>query len=122
MKIIDPGHKYSLISLDGDHYQELQFVKRFGPNFPGNINRYPGTTMQDVLRAVLHRLEFVNNQIPDHSNLFVKQHLMESIWHLESRAAKRHGRILKLTPQEIINAPICLACGHNECNKHGLGR
>lgn len=56
MKVIDPGHVYDLRSLDGEQLNRLVFVKREGPSYPGNVGHYPGTTMQEVLRALIDRL------------------------------------------------------------------
>jgi hypothetical protein len=119
MKVLDPGHEYTLKKLDCDGPLDhpvatLRFVKREGPKFPGNVGRYPGTTLQEVLRACADRLAYVNNQeYSDHT--YCAQTLIESaIWHLEARAAKRHGR----TPpneEDAVNGQTCNKCGHVGC-------
>lgn len=60
MTVIDPGHEYLMDSLDGEQTNRLVFVKRQGVKYPGNVGAHPGTTMQEVLRALLERLKYVN--------------------------------------------------------------
>jgi len=134
MKVIDPGHVYELQWLDGepevaelnDPEQEvsrpfrtntLQFVKREGPGYPGNVYHHPGTTIQEVLRALIDRVKYLNNQIPDKRNDGVILQLQCAIWLLEDRAAQRHGRdFSKITPYKIENRPTCSKCLHIGCN------
>src|SRR5258707_13345918 len=54
----------SLINLDGVCMQTLQFVKREGEGYPGNIGHHEGTTMQEVLRVLIDRAKYINGQIP----------------------------------------------------------
>lgn len=69
MKVIDPGHKYELSTLDGDDSPVvLTFVKRVGANYPGNESAYAGTTLQETLRACLDRLAYLDRQLPDPCN------------------------------------------------------
>lgn len=62
METIEPGHKYRLISLDGEHQQEIRFVRR---KYPLGMKQavYPGTTCQDVLRVVHDRTGFLNAEV-----------------------------------------------------------
>jgi len=120
MRTIDPGHHYHLRSLDGEEgaYETLQFVKREGEGYPGNVGTNVGTTTQEVLRALIDRCNYVNNQIPCLENVLVNQYLRLSIYALESRAALRHGRELKLTDQELAaieSLPTCSKCNHIGC-------
>lgn len=121
MKVIDPGHIYSLASLDGECDQELRFVKRFDPSntsrFPGNHNAHPGTTMQNVLRALLERLRYVQNQIWCPENCVGILCLRVALWLLEFRASRRHGRFYFKSITFAEKAPMCPECGHTFC-KH----
>lgn len=121
MKVIDPGHCYDLLELDGEWSlgQRLTFVKRLGDNYPGNEPpAYAGTTMQEVLRAVIHRARYVNNQIPCRETNRVINLCTTAVFELERRAARRHGRVIDFTPEiAVIGAP-CLTCGHIHCDKH----
>ena len=94
-KILDPGHKYELLTLDGKMVQTLTFVKRFDPKrpekFPGNKNAYAGTTLQSVLQACCNRIRYLDNQIPCLENQVILNKLQEALMMLEQRAATRHG-------------------------------
>lgn len=116
MEILDAGHDYLLRSLDGAEQVRLTFVKRNKPpeKFPGNHSAYPGTTTQEVLRALIERAFYVNGQIAHDSNLMVIANLRDSIFELERRAAERHGRELRVIQcvEDIENMPTCSTCGH----------
>jgi hypothetical protein len=62
MKVIDEDHKFDLATLDGYEPIRLTFVKRNNPpdKYPGNKDAYPGTTTQEVLRALINRSLYVN--------------------------------------------------------------
>ena len=62
MKVIDPGHKYELAHLDGNGHEVLTFVKREGDGYPGNIDHHAGTNLQEVFRAALDRVKYLDNQ------------------------------------------------------------
>lgn len=83
-KIIDPGHKYELLTLDGDLTQLLTFVKRHDPEhperFPGNTESHPGTTLQSVIRCLMERVTYLNNQIPCKNNVAIFTRLAECLW------------------------------------------
>jgi hypothetical protein len=119
VRIIDPGHRYQLNTLDGDVNEVLTFVKRDSPaeKYPGNTGHYAGTTTQEVLRACLDRIRYVNNQIPDDDNLLVIQGLRQCITALERRAARLHNRPAP-TDHTAEFGPFCSRCGHvgHACN------
>ena len=117
MKVIDSGHVYKLDSLDGTLSQHLIFVKREGPGFPGNVGHHPGTTLQEVMRAMVDRVEYLQNQIACDENVAILTYLRWSIWLLENRAARRHGRDLTHVPfREIVDGVgKCMRCGHVGC-------
>jgi hypothetical protein len=115
MKVIDPGHTYELAHLDGDDVTILRFVKRTGPNYPGNDGSREGTTMQEVLRAVLERCAYVNRQIPCAETKAAMEHIAEAIRLFEVRAARRHGRKLPTREQSLKWVP-CVKCLHVGCH------
>lgn len=133
MKVIDPGHIYELAWLDGlpyllttgdsltdkTAYQQgsntLVFVKREGDKFPGNIGHHAGTNIQEVLRALMDRLKYLDNQIHDERNNVCIEYLRRTIWLLEDRAAERHGREFDYFPNNIELEPTCNKCGHIGC-------
>lgn len=123
MKVIDPGHVYDLDWIDGEPdylLNRLIFVKREGDKYPRNVGSHPGTQMQEVLRAIIDRLKYVDNQIHDEMNDNVLYHLRRAILLLEYRAAKRHGLSLPgevlMQQHRIEDAPVCKKCGHVVCN------
>jgi hypothetical protein len=117
VKIVDPGHEYVLRSLDGDAPQRLVFVKRSGPGYPGNVGAHPGTTSQEVLRVLIERAAYVQNQIPCDETALVIGHLKSALYLLELRAARRHGRQLTAPLEEIVKGTTaCLCCGHVGCS------
>lgn len=122
MRVIDPGHQYQLTFLDGKPEwvvaDVLTFIKRMGSGYPGNTSEHPGTTLQEVLRACIDRVKYLDKQIPDIRNRDVISHLRTSIWLLEVRAAERHGRLdpfmtdIEINRIETYNTcPKCLHVG-----------
>lgn len=121
MKVIDPGHYYRLLVLDGDQNNDgvwLRFVKREGKKFPGNVGHYPGTTMQEVLRAVIDRARYANRQIPCRETQKAIKLLTEVVFLFEKRAARRHKRRVDFTPEIAVIGSPCPKCGHIHCNQH----
>lgn len=118
MKVIDPGHQYQLQVIDGDDLfgklTILRFVKRVGSKFPGNLDSYPGTNCQEPLRAIVDRLNYLNNQKPDVRTISARDHLIEAIYLLEHRAAELHSR-KPPTKSEALNEITCQKCGHVGC-------
>lgn len=114
MKVLEAGHTYALQSLDGGDWEILRFVKREGEGYPGNKGHHPGTIIQDVCRALINRLDYVNEQIPCKDNRKAKAALQDAIYYLEHRAALRHGRTFKWLPK-IETWKTCKGCGHIGC-------
>ena len=124
MRVLDPGHRFELAHLDGSGVSILQFVKRIGEKFPGNAPPgHEGTTTQEVLRALIDRIKYVDRQIPHPSNEQAYRHLVEALRWLEMRAAERRSdeaawqRIFVMVKPEL--EPTCITCGHIECLAHG---
>lgn len=140
MKVIDPGHYYELANLDAPPGScwALRFVKRVGDKYPGNEPpSYPGTTSQEVIRAVIDRIKYVDAQIDrtdlvsgygHYTNSSVMYHLREALRWLEVRAAHERGdvaaqRAIEQMPVLLEDEPICEGCGHIMCNRdHGGAR
>lgn len=117
MRVIDPGHVYQLDVLDGEDIPLfLTFVKREGDGYPGNVGHHPGTTTQDVLRALIERAQYVDNQIHDEANDEAIWAFRYAIWQLETRAARRHGRDFSIPMHEIELQPTCPSCHHVGCD------
>jgi len=115
MVILDPGHAYSLLCLDGNETRVLQFVKRTGPGYPGNTTTSPGTNLQSVLRACLDRVRYLRGQKDCFENLLITWMLQACLWLLEFRAARRHGAVYRHGLRYAEVTPQCPSCGHTVC-------
>ena len=119
MRELDPGHIYKLHILDAvthDSLPNLIFVKREGLKYPGNTSHHAGTNIQEVLRAILARLAYIDGQEPDDRNKIAAGHIGRVIFLLEQRAADRHSRKCP-SPFESIFGHICHKCGHVGCTE-----
>lgn len=120
MKVLDAGHKYELATLDGGFPQVLTFVKRHDEEnptrFPGNRDSHPGTTIQNVLRALLERFRYLQRQHACLENVACIFCLRLSLWLIEFRAARRHRRFFIRSLSFAEHAPMCIKCGHTLCN------
>lgn len=115
MIVADPGHYYFLDTLDGGEAQVLTFVKREGDGYPGNVGHYLGTNIQEVLRAVVDRLKYVDNQIASEYSQMALRHVKEAIYCLELRAAERHNRPVTFGVDGAVYGDTCKKCGHVGC-------
>jgi hypothetical protein len=120
MKVHDPGHVYELDNLDDPDGKfpkvVLCFVKREGDGYPGNVGHHPGTNIQEVLRALIDRVHYLNNQVADTSNLMVIDDLRHALRALELRAARRHNRQPPEFQFDLEAQPHCAHCGHIGCS------
>ncbi|MBY3543703.1 hypothetical protein HFN71_28895 [Rhizobium laguerreae] len=85
MNSIYPGHKYQLSNLDGDGVQTLQFVQRAPLHEPQQ-----GVTNQEVIRAIIDRVKFLDGEVPWEGNALIIYHLRMAIALHEARAVFRH--------------------------------
>lgn len=119
MKVLDPGHHYQFNTLDpdmGTEPQYLVFVKREGDGYPGNVGSHPGTTSQEVLRALIDRGDYVNNQVPCAETEAATSLMEAALLLLELRAARRHGRQLDAWGVEsVVQGACCPKCNHVGC-------
>ena len=115
MRVLDAGHKFALRHLDGPGEEVLQFVKREGKGYPGNVGHYEGTTMQEVLRALISRAKYVDGQIPCYETDKSIELMRGALRWFEVRAARRHGRVFECN-EPIETADTCEKCGHIGCN------
>lgn len=122
MEIVDPGHEFLLDSYDGEKENRLVFMKREGEGYPFNVGRHAGTNCQEVIRALIDRLKYLDRQIPCQENQGAITHLRGALFCFEYRAANRHGRVLHFPSEgyqpEIEDVPTCATCGHIQCELH----
>lgn len=112
MYVIDPGHRYLLDCLDGPTTEHIRFVKRVGLKYPGNEGAHPGTTTQEVLRALINRSEYVNRQEPCLESEQVIGLLKTALVLLEIRASRKKGLRLHLKDFDQFNAQPIGEDGH----------
>ena len=121
MKILDHGHLFEVDCYDGVHIQSpltITYMKRMGPGYPGNTSAYPGTNCQEVIRSIIRRVQYLDEQIHHRNNAEIIFHQRSSLYLFEERAAERHGRRLPelLRPSSPIEyLETCKKCGHITC-------
>lgn len=126
MRIIDPGHKYLLHSLDNAAPETLTFAKRSGGPVVYD-EEHPGTTTQEVIRVAIDRIKYVDTLLPCDENSAALFYLRMALWSLEARAYRRKCQHLARVdaphrespvpffPTGIEDLPICPSCGHICC-------
>lgn len=87
MEIIDPGHHYLIEDLYGG-YQHLFFLKRSGGAVKYNDD-HNGTQTQEILRALIDRTKFLNDQIECNESGNSIWHLRMVLYEYEARAYRR---------------------------------
>lgn len=100
MRVIEPGHLYSLDSVDGECAQTIRFVKRFR-----GVENYAGTINQDVLRVLINRVEVLNEEAPWPGNQDILCHLRAALVLHEARALCRKVEKGEIKP-EIIETSL----------------
>jgi hypothetical protein len=126
IKVVDPGHRYQLLTLDGDTVQYLTFVKRDHPQdkYPGNRGHHEGTTLQSVIRSLIDRVCYVMNQgeiqqQDTSEDIAIINNLRDCLFLLEHRAMRQHGLdASKLTQFDAVHKPMCPVCGHVHCHHY----
>jgi hypothetical protein len=133
MKERDPGHIYELGHLEGDGKEILTFVKHLGGS-ASYAEEYPGTTSQEVLRALIARTKFVDGIEDCIENQWAIEGMRKAIWQFEARAWRRRqqhmarkagkhfsGAFVPFGWEHIEDIPSCLTCKHIYCDEHEGG-
>jgi len=119
MKVKIRGHIYELDTYDQIHDrppETIVFMKRIGGHYPGNLGQpHAGTNCQEVIRVLIDRVKYLDNQIPCQENKDILEYLRLTLLRFEQRAAKIHGRKLRTNSDAIENERACFTCGHLEC-------
>jgi hypothetical protein len=101
MKIIELGHIYALTWLDGEPQQDenhLIFVNREGCG----VRHHPGTQCQEVIRALIDRVQHCDAQLRWEGNDEIVEHLREALVLFEARALIRKTEKGLLHPETIV--------------------
>ena len=87
MRVLDPGHRYALANLESDGETVLQFMK--DARLHGG-DGYPGPSCQEVLRALIDRVQTLNAEKPWAGNADIIYDLRHALAGFEARALIRH--------------------------------
>lgn len=96
MRALYPGHTYELDHLDGDGKSILQFVSR-PPLHPAK----EGVLNQEVLRAIIDRVQVLDAEVPWPLNAQILWHLRMALVLHEARALIRHVEKGGLKPEHV---------------------
>ena len=125
MEVLDPGHNYRVDIYDNYAKDldriEIIFMKREGDSYPGNKGTWPGTNCQELIRVLIDRIKYLDNQIPCDENKYILTDLRRALCNFETRAAIRHKfaeNEINFKTENIENEPHCLTCGHILCHGH----
>lgn len=115
MKIIEPGHIYDVENVDGPGTQRITFVRRRSHDgrLLRDASRHAGILCQELLRVVIDRTRYLNDEDPCHEDVEIINALRGALRSFEARAARR--TIEKMPMPELADAcPIChhLLCDH----------
>lgn len=106
MNVIEPGHVYDLETFSGGEFVRLTFLNR-GPA----KNDHNGTLNQEVLRALIDRVIYLNMEESWPLNKEIVYHLRMALVLHEARALIRKVEKGTLTPEHIDVA---------DCDQHFL--
>ena len=87
-EVIDPGHIYNLRQLGTDEKVELKFIKRSGGAIQYD-KEWPGLQVQEVIRALIDRSEYLNAIIPCAETEDSIYFLRMALYSYEARAYRR---------------------------------
>lgn len=98
MKVLDPSHRYLLDNLFDFGEQTLQFYK--DPKIHGEGQHQIGTSCQEVIRALIDRVQTLHMECPAPENAFIISGLRQAIVGFEARALRRMAE--KGMPIELL--------------------
>ena len=94
MIVKQEGHINELKNFETDGSQTITFVKK-GPASEGStemITEIPGTTNEEVLKALINRMQYLNTKFYSRENSIVITRLEEALMWLGKRTADRIER------------------------------
>lgn len=98
MKVLIPGHRYELENVEGSPAQVIQFIQKEPKKGPlGLYNKQvvtvcDGTTNEELMAVLIHRLKTVNERFPCRENAISITKLEEALMWQEKRTAERKAR------------------------------
>lgn len=122
MRVLDPGHRYALANLESEGETILQFMK--DPALHDGEG-YPGPSCQEVLRAVIDRVQELNRERPDIENAIIIHDLRHAIAAFEGRALRRRVEKDELAIERIPVADdghiLLASCDSHRMAETGTG-
>lgn len=100
MESFNDGHLYALPHFDNpDEYELLQFIHK--EDVDGVLTTIQdGTTNEEVIEALLDRLDTLNDKCPCEHNAHAIKHLQDALMWLERRTADRKARGVEGQPRD----------------------
>jgi hypothetical protein len=95
MEVLSKGHIYRLAHLDGQSVTEIVFVCR------EDGRKHEGTTNQEVIRALIDRVQYLDEQVPCYENQEILHHLRMALVLHEMRALSRKTNFGKIEPERV---------------------
>ena len=92
------GHVYELDSFDGGPAQTLGFIHKEKDAAGAFVTVADGTTNEDVLRMLIHRMGTLNAKFPCRENALAITKMEEALMWLEKRTADRKARNVEGKP------------------------
>lgn len=89
MRVVEPGHEYELDHLESEGHETLTFIRRSSGAIDYGDGEHPGTNVQEVLRALIDRTEYLNNVLPSVETLDAAWFLRMALFCYEARAYRR---------------------------------
>ena len=89
MKVIDPGHVYSLSSYAGENEYILNFIHKEPDEENKLVIEKDGTTNEEVLEMLLHRLKWLQNRLPSRETAIAITKIEEALLWLNRRTSLR---------------------------------
>lgn len=91
MRPLNDGYTYKLDSTDGGRGQTLQFVEKWIQDAASKDMKVAadGTTTEDVLRVIIHRLTTLNKELPSTFNLMAIDNCEKALDCLNRRTEDR---------------------------------
>lgn len=120
MNVLEPGHVYEVVNVDGDDVQEIRFVRRRDDEarlLPQD-DRDEGILSQELLRVLIDRTLYLNAEAPCPENVLIVHQLRGALVEYESRAARRTIEKLPMPERQ----DVCEICQHILCDHRGEGR
>ena len=101
MKILSTGHRYLLDNFEAKNKlgQALQFIEKEKDASGNFVTVRDGTTNDEVILAVLNRLEYLDRKLPAPENSHAISFLRLALYWLRKRTENRLARGVEGTPK-----------------------